>query len=467
MASINNHALRDKWVMMGTYETIQIALSNPSRRGPHFVVAEAYVPDLLDGVSYVPSLATQARLAIAGEAVAAASARAAASPVEIAQMAGLLARSEGIGSSTIEGYHASLEKVIVESAMDPRPHTTTTAGIIRDGIEAITFALESLGDPSEPVTAEGIAAVQRRLLANQNPSLRGYRRVYVQIGGDPREPASAHFIPPPHGHVSRLVEDLCAYVNRDDDLHPIARAAIAHAQFETIHPFPDGNGRTGRALLQAMLRREGLMRGVVLPISTAISRSPEARDRYIDALNQARREPPNVDALVEAFADFTSESAALIMALVEATERSLADLRRAVAEAFRSDSVAHEIVGLLVSKVGVTAAGVAAATGVANQNARTALEAMQERGLVDSRAGGRSGRVYFAPAILEAVAAAGGAEVLEPPAVARAAGGEGPWSVLAGKGRGRPRATDRCGAPMRDGAMCSRPLGHPPTGHRR
>jgi Fic family protein len=69
--------------------------------------------------------------------------------------------------------------------------------------------------------------------------------------------------------VAPLVEDLLRFCNRTD-LDPLAQAAIAHAQFETIHPFADGNGRTGRALVHVLLRRRGLARSTVVPVSTVL-----------------------------------------------------------------------------------------------------------------------------------------------------------------------------------------------------
>ncbi len=90
------------------------------------------------------------------------------------------------------------------------------------------------------------------------------------IGGSDYNPCSAAFIPPPHEHVKSLLEDLCAFCN-SDSLPAVAQAAIAHAQFETIHPFVDGNGRTGRALIHVVLRRRGLAPRVLPPVSLVLA----------------------------------------------------------------------------------------------------------------------------------------------------------------------------------------------------
>ena len=449
---------------MGHTVRVAVALTNARRRGPNFVYANAYVPDRIAGLDYTPGRRAAQSLAVAGECLVRADTRVLASTAGSTQIVGLLGRSEGIGSSTIEGYNASLEKVVVESAMERRPHTTTTAGIIRDGIEAVAFALDALGYQATPVTAGDIETIQRGLMSNQGAHLRGYRRVFVQIGGDSDSPETAHFVPPPWQEVGGLMEDLCDFVNRDDFLHPIARAAVAHAQFETIHPFPDGNGRTGRALFQAMLRRSGLMTHAVLPMSAAIARSDASRQRYIAALGGVR-DLGSLDETVETFCDFVVEASTRTELLVDDIEAALGELRTVVASEFRSDSAAHKLVDLLVMHVGITATGAARTLRTTPQSVRTALNAMEDAGVVASRAGAKASRVYFAPAILSVIAEASGSEVKDH-TLAELPNKSMPWDVLTGPHRGRPQSGKRCATPLRTGSVCMRPAGHGTTGHR-
>src|SRR5260370_27653988 len=93
------------------------------------------------------------------------------------------------------------------------------------------------------------------------------------IGGGDYSRCEAQFVPPPPQEVERLLDDLCNFCN-GDDLPAIAQAAIAHAQFETIHPFADGNGRTGRALVHVILRRRGLVPRGLPPISLVLPTMP-------------------------------------------------------------------------------------------------------------------------------------------------------------------------------------------------
>ncbi|WP_277932448.1 Fic family protein [Rhodococcus opacus] len=91
------------------------------------------------------------------------------------------------------------------------------------------------------------------MIGRRNRSRSRWRQQQVWIGGGSLGPHTAHFVPPHHDRVPELIDDLIVFANRVD-VTVIAQIAVAHAQFETIHPFLDGNGRVGRALIQAMLR---------------------------------------------------------------------------------------------------------------------------------------------------------------------------------------------------------------------
>ncbi len=97
-------------------------------------------------------------------------------------------------------------------------------------------------------------------------------------------PRGALYVPPPPDTVDAYLADLNTFVNRDD-LPALVQAAIAHAQFESIHPFTDGNGRIGRALINTVLRRRGATTGVVIPMASSLVAH---RERYFDALNAYR-----------------------------------------------------------------------------------------------------------------------------------------------------------------------------------
>jgi Fic family protein len=96
-----------------------------------------------------------------------------------------------------------------------------------------------------------------------------WRRHQVWVGGSNYGPHGAAYVPPRHERVPPAMADLVAFMRRDD-LPALVQATIAHAQFETIHPFPDGNGRTGRSLIHALLRAKRLTRTVIVPVSAGL-----------------------------------------------------------------------------------------------------------------------------------------------------------------------------------------------------
>ena len=135
-----------------------------------------------------------------------------------------------------------------------------------------------------------LLAFHQRLLENTRQARHAgrFREKQNWIGGSEYNPCSAAFVPPPPELVPKLIEDLCAFCV-SESLPAVAQAAIAHAQFETIHPFADGNGRTGRALIQLVLRRRGLATRVLPPVSLVLAtRSSD----YIDGLTATRYRGP-------------------------------------------------------------------------------------------------------------------------------------------------------------------------------
>ena len=132
------------------------------------------------------------------------------------------------------------------------------------------------------------------MLGAQDPSSAGrWRTEQVWIGGDGYSPHRQSFIPPHHEHIPALIADLLAFARRTD-VPLLTQSAIAHAQFETIHPFTDGNGRTGRALIHAMLRGPGLTRNVTVPVSAGLLTDTAA---YFEAFTAYRAGNP--EAIVE------------------------------------------------------------------------------------------------------------------------------------------------------------------------
>src|SRR4029077_17825056 len=123
------------------------------------------------------------------------------------------------------------------------------------------------------------------------------------IGGNDYHPIGAPYVAPPPELVPGLMEDLCRFIARSD-IAAVAQAAIAHAQFENIHPFSDGNGRTGRALIYVVLRRRGEAGSFIPPISLVLAGQPKSYIGGLGAYSQG-----NVSSWCERFAHATARAA--------------------------------------------------------------------------------------------------------------------------------------------------------------
>lgn len=188
-------------------------------------------------------------------------------------LARLLLRSEAVASSRIEGLEVGSRRLLRAQAARGigEALTDVTALEVLNNVDAMSWAVENLTGKNA-ITTQDVLAVHARLLAGTRLEEHAGRLRITQswIGGSDYNPCSATFVPPPQDHVEALLDDLCAFCSRDD-LPAVAQAAIAHAQFETIHPFADGNGRTGRALIHVVLRRRGLVSQAPPPVSLALA----------------------------------------------------------------------------------------------------------------------------------------------------------------------------------------------------
>jgi Fic family protein len=160
---------------------------------------------------------------------------------------------------------------------------------VLSNINAMAAAIRRVS-PGEPITLDLVLDFQRQLLAGTRLDAHAgaIREEQNWIGGSSYNPCAAAFVPPSPEYVSSLLDDLFRFCNTDD-IPAVAQAAIAHAQFETIHPFVDGNGRTGRALIHLVLRRRGLATRVLPPVSLVLA---TWADDYVLGLDATRYRGP-------------------------------------------------------------------------------------------------------------------------------------------------------------------------------
>ena len=230
-----------------------------------------------------------------------------ASPPRIATLGALaqnLLRSESVASSRIEGVHLSHQRLARAAYQADRGQRDRRAAEVLGNVEAMKHAIE-IGTAGKPLTTSDIEDIHRTLLRfAEDADIAGVvRESQNWVGGNDYNPIGAAYVPPPPEYVRPLLDDVCAFATRTD-LAPIVQAGVVHAQFKTIHPFADGNGRVGRALIYAILRRRGEIPKYVPPISLILAAEPT---RYVGGLTWYRE--GGVSSWIAQFADATARAA--------------------------------------------------------------------------------------------------------------------------------------------------------------
>ena len=308
---------------------------------------------------------------------------------EIAPFAAVLLRSESAASSRIENLTASARS-IAEAELPGGKGKANAEQIV-----ANTAAMTAAVALSDTVDAAAILAMHAALMGSQPRQTPGqWRTEQVWIGGG-NSPLSAQFVPPDHTRVPAAIDDLMAFAARDD-VPLLAQIAVAHAQFETIHPFTDGNGRTGRALVQAMLRNKGLTRQVTVPVSAGLLADT---DGYIAALTAYRK--GDATPIVERFAEASARATA--------NGRQLVSELRAIRESWndritaRADSAVWKVADLLTRRPVVNAVLVRDELGIATDHPRRYLGPLIDAEILVEFTDRARNRAWRAPEVLVAL----------------------------------------------------------------
>lgn len=295
----------------------------------------------------------------------------------------VLLRSEAASSSQIEHLTASAKQLALAEVGAAR---SVNAGIVAANVVAMQEATALDGG----LDTASATRMQEQLLGETGLPI-GLRQEQVWIGTSGSSPIGAEFVAPHHSHIEENLDDLWGFLGQPA-LLPLAQIAVGHAQFETIHPFVDGNGRVGRALVHRYLRRVGLTTHVTVPISAGLLAAPEG---YVAALTEYRNGDPL--PIVAEFARAATDAAGIGREMLAAlrTVRTSWDTRIAA----RSDSVAWKIADGLVGHPAVTADLAARQHGVSPQAARTAIVHLTEVGVLKRASTGRRNQVWVAEEI--------------------------------------------------------------------
>jgi Fic family protein len=197
----------------------------------------------------------------------------------------------------------------------------------------------------------------------------------------------------------------------DETLPPLVQSALIHAQFETIHPYDDGNGRTGRALVQVVLRRRGLAPSYVPPISVVLAAD---RERYIEGLTWYRH--GRVADWIERFAGAAARAATLASSYLTAVAALQDQWRKALSEAGnpRADAAAWAVIDVLPAYPAITSPVAAAATGRAKASVHQAIGHLVDAGILMPLSESKRNQAWEAAGLLDLLASLEAGEAPDP-----------------------------------------------------
>lgn len=319
-------------------------------------------------------------------------------------LVGPLQRQEAVVSSRIEGTRAALQDVLLVEASEagaPLPAgVPDDASEVRNYFAALEHGLKRLG--RLPVGLRLIREVHKRLMRG----VRGkewrpgeFRKAQVLIGGPGVAADDAAYVPPPVGEMNKALDELESYMNNPLDFPPLVRLALIHYQFEAIHPFMDGNGRTGRLLLALLMCAEGLMDRPLLYLSAYFERH---RAEYYDLLLAVTRKGAWAE-WVHFFLRGVAEQSA------DAHTRAvkLLRLRKAWSDEFRqgrSSGLMLQLVDQLFVDPWLTAGTIGEMLDVTPRTAQHCIDKLVEAEILVEATGRKRDRAYIAPAIVDAAA---------------------------------------------------------------
>lgn len=301
----------------------------------------------------------------------------------VGAMSSILLRSESASSSQIEQLTTSARQLArAEIDLPSKNNATTVLGNVR--------AMEAAVRLSSELTIDSILRMHQALMSRH----RGFegesgalRTQAVWIGPGSAGPLLADYVAPRHELVPGGMNDLVQFLRRDD-LPVLVQVAVSHAQFETIHPFTDGNGRTGRALAHAVLRNKGLTTSAVIPISAGLLTH---LDDYFAALSSFRG--GDAGPIIRRFAEAARFATVAGRGLID----DLSAIRDSHAEKMsgvRSDSAAWRLLSLLPAQPVVNVEFVGTTLGVSMATALRALDTLVQRGILTESSGRQRYRVW-------------------------------------------------------------------------
>ncbi|RMH67230.1 MAG: Fic family protein [Actinomyces sp.] len=316
-------------------------------------------------------------------------------------------RREAIGTSALEGTFADLTELFAAEAVSGDEANQSTPPNIRE-VMNYTRAAEAAYDwvRTRPITMPLLSSLQAAIVRgtdSDGPAAGALRDCQVFIGARNRPITEARFIPPPPGDQLRvLLEDWLDWINDPslrDSLPLVARVALAHYQFEAIHPFTDGNGRLGRLIAVLQMLRDGALTAPVLSVSDWLKdHASEYRDHLL-GVSVTGDWGPWVEFFTRAVARSAEDTYHKVISLLDLREELVSRARAELPRARLAIEIAEDLIAFPVLSV----ASAQARHGRSNQANRNAINRLCELGLLEPYGDARYGRLYWNRRVFEII----------------------------------------------------------------
>lgn len=307
----------------------------------------------------------------------------------------LMLRSESSSSSQIEHLTSSIRNVALADVVDD---VTQNAKLIASNVQAMRATLSKKG----PLSIKFICTLHDILFSEK--TAQSLRTEPVWIGGAFYSPHEALFVPPAAHHLETYLKDLLDFSKRQD-VPPIIKTALFHAQFETIHPFTDGNGRTGRALLHRLLSENEVLMYATLPISVGLLHNVNAYMAALDAYQEGEIVP-----IITQILDALELATVLGNTLAQSIDAVLASWKEKTHQ--RKGASLHKLPFVLIEQPVITVDYLSKSLGLSERGTRNLIEVAAEQGILEQHGNRKTGVFYQAPELIDILEEASSLEAI-------------------------------------------------------
>ncbi|MCV7385700.1 Fic family protein [Mycolicibacter longobardus] len=311
-------------------------------------------------------------------------------------------RKEAVSTTALEGTFAPLSEALGADYVDEQ-HQSAEIREVMNYVRAATLSMQMLDEL--PICLKMLGQLQATLVRGTRGDAYDageLRQRQVCIGQQGGGVDASRFVPPPNGDILVAgVSDWEKWVNKSDDLPLLVKVALAHYQFETLHPFSDGNGRLGRLIITLQLMQAGVLKYPILNLSPWLE---PRRERYIDHLLEV-----SMTGQFEPWINFFCQAVVARADAATETIAAMLDVREQFAEELRADGATGMVLQLASDLIGfpyISAGEAAELYGVAYPTANNAIARLVKLGILEEITGREYGRIFRCPRVYEIIARA-------------------------------------------------------------